>query len=82
MKVIKLGKWNDPWSGRYICRTCEAELLVEESDLQPQGNYLDSNYYTCPECGKTNYISKEQLPLRVLEMLNKKRKYWSSGDPY
>lgn len=82
MKILKTGKWNNPWSGTFICETCDAELLVEENDLKPQGNETDSNYYNCAECGKTNYIPKTQIPLRVLEMLNSKRKYWNSGDSW
>lgn len=82
MKLIKNGKWNDPWSGKYFCSTCDAEILVEEVDLQPQGNETDSNYYICLECKKANYIHKDHLPLRVKEELNKKRKYWNSGDPW
>ena len=80
MKVLKIGKWNNPWSGTFVCKICDAQLLVEEADLQPQGNDTNSNFYQCPECGKVNYIPSDQLPQRVLEELNKKRKYWSSGD--
>lgn len=82
MKILKTGKWNHPWSGKYFCSTCDAELLVEEEDLKPQGNKTDSNYYTCLECGKNNYIQKDNLPLRVLEELNSKRRYWSTGDQF
>lgn len=82
MKILKAGNWNNPWSGNFICKTCDAELLVEETDLQPQGNQSDSNYYVCLEGGKSNYIPKEQLPQRILEELNKNRKYWNSGDPF
>lgn len=82
MKVLKSGKWKNPWSATLMCQICSAELLVEEKDLQPQGNQADSNYFTCIECGKNNYVDTKTLPLRVKEELNKKRKYWSSGDPF
>lgn len=80
MKILKTGNWNNPWSGTYCCGTCDAQVLVEEVDLQPQGNETDSNFYICLECKKCNYIPKEHLPLRVREELNNKRKYWNSGD--
>lgn len=82
MKILKIGKWNVPWSGTFICETCFAELLVEEADLQAQGNETNCNFYKCAECEKINYIPKNQLPQRVLEKMNKNRKYWNSGDPF
>ena len=82
MKVLKKGKWNNPWSGKFVCKICDAELLIEEADLVPQGNETDSNYWNCLECGKQNYIKENCLPQRVKEELNKKRRYWISGDPF
>lgn len=79
MKVIKSGKWNNPWSDEFTCTTCGAVLHVEESDLKAHDNDLDANYFICVECGKNNTISKDSLPLRIKEYLNKIRKYSAYG---
>lgn len=80
MKVIKEGIWSLPWSKECTCKECQAILEVAESDLKPEGNATDSNYYHCPLCGKVNYIDKKDLSTRVKEELNKRRQYWNSGD--
>ncbi|HTM68016.1 MAG TPA: hypothetical protein VL426_01850 [Candidatus Binatia bacterium] len=82
MKVVKEGKWNVPWSGEYGCRTCEAVLHLDEADVKPTDNRSNEFYFVCPVCGKTTEVPAKDLPLRVKETLEKKRKYWSSGDPW
>lgn len=77
MKVLKEGKWNLPWSGKATCPTCEAELLVEESDVKP--TYNKTTYFCdCAVCGKPIDLSAKDLPLRLKETVDKKRK-WSSS---
>lgn len=80
MKVMKEGKWNVPWSHEYACSTCEAVLLVEESDVKPTYNEM-KYHFVCCVCGKDTEVPHKDLPLRVKEALDKKRK-WSSYDPY
>lgn len=79
MKVLKSGNWKEPWSGNFTCSVCKAELFVEETDLIAYDNQSDFNQYKCPECFKFNIIIKDILPLRLLEELNRKRKYYSSS---
>lgn len=81
MKVVKEGKWNVPWSGEFPCGTCEAVLLVEEADVKPVDNSTGF-YFVCAVCGKHNAIPVKDIALRVREAVEKKRKYWSSGDPW
>ena len=81
MKVVKEGKWNVPWSKECACKTCEAVLLVDEADVKPVDNSTGF-YFVCPICGKHTSVESRDLPLRVREALEKKRKYWSSGDPW
>ena len=78
MKVLKEGKWNLPWSGTFSCPTCEAELLVEESDVKPTYNAM-SYYCECAVCGKEIPLKMKDFPLRLKEAVDKKRK-WSSSD--
>lgn len=82
MKVIKEGKWKNPWSTKVICSeaSCGSELEIEETDLHLDGYRGDANKPTvkCPICGKPTLI-KDQIPLRVFEVLDKKREYRSSG---
>lgn len=77
MKVLKEGKWNLPWSGKAICPTCDAELLVEEGDVKPV-DYGTGYFCACGVCGKAIMIPDKDLPLRIKEALDKKRKYSSS----
>jgi hypothetical protein len=79
MKVLKEGKWNNPWSGTYACPTCEAELLVEERDVKPV-DYSTGFTCACVVCGHAIKIPDKDLPLRVREGLERKRKYSSSWD--
>ncbi len=80
MKVVKEGKWHVPWSGEYACKTCEAVLLVEESDVKPTYDACGRFYFTCAICGKDSDLPGKDLPLRVRETVEKKRKYSSSSD--
>jgi hypothetical protein len=79
MKVLKEGKWNIPWSGNATCPTCEAELLVEEADVKPTYNHM-SYFCECAICGKVITLKAGDLPLRVKEAVDKKRKWSSSSD--
>ncbi|OGF38049.1 hypothetical protein A2482_00375 [Candidatus Falkowbacteria bacterium RIFOXYC2_FULL_48_21] len=78
MKVLEEGKWKNPWSGEYVCceKSCGAKLLVEENDLLARFDKTDENYFVCPICGRENNVPRNDLPLRLKEKLNKKRKYY------
>jgi transcription elongation factor Elf1 len=79
MKVLKEGKWNLPWSGTFSCPTCEAELLVEEADVKP--TYNEMKYYcVCGVCGKSIDLKEKDLPLRLKETVDTKRKWYTSSD--
>ena len=80
MKIIKEGKWNVPWTGNATCPTCEAELLVEEKDVLPTYNEM-SYFCECVICKKRIELKAKDLPLRVKEEVDKKRK-WSSGSAW
>lgn len=80
MKVVKEGKWNVPWSDEFPCGTCEAVLLVEEDDVKPVDNASGKYYFVCAVCGKQNDLPSKGIAQRVREAVDKKRKYWSSGD--
>lgn len=77
MKVIKEGKWNIVWTTEIACPVCEAQLLVEESDVKPTYNVMEYEC-KCPICGKTVKIPTNQIAQRVREAVDAKRK-WSSG---
>lgn len=78
MKVLKEGKWNVPWSTENVCATCEATLLVEESDVKAT-DYGTTFHFVCAVFGKVNYVAVKELPLRVSEEKEKKRKYSTSS---
>lgn len=80
MKVLKEGKWNIPWTGEFSCPTCEARLLVEEADVLPVDNEPNRYECVCAICGKRFSLKKDEIAQRVREAVDKKRKYWSSGD--
>ena len=80
MKVLKEGKWNVPWSDKFTCSTCEAQLLVEEADVKPYDYHNSGFTFTCPLCGKLNTLSDKDLPQRVREEKNRHRKF-SGYDP-
>lgn len=80
MKVIKEGKWNIPWSSQYTCPTCEAVLLVEESDVKPTYNTM-TYWCTCALCGKTIVLPNESIAQRVRETVDKKRE-WSRSSSW
>lgn len=82
MKVLKEGKWNVPWTMEVDCRTCEARLLVEEPDVKPVDNESTKYYCVCAICGKHVDLPCKDIALRVRETVDKKRKFWSSGDPF
>lgn len=79
MKVIKEGKWNEPWSTEVDCPTCEARLLVDEGDLKPYDNSQDF-YVHCPLCAKIVPIKARLVSQRVRESAGAGRRYWSSDD--
>lgn len=82
MKVIKEGKWKNPWSTKVTCSeaSCGSELEIEEGDLSLSGYRGDGCKPTikCPVCGKDTLV-KDQIPVRVYEYLDKKRDYRSTG---
>lgn len=87
MKILKEGNWKNPWSHEYVCneKDCAATLLVDEADLMAPERYDNqaARYeFLCPVCGKKNDVPPKDLPLRIKEALDKKRKVnrtWS-GD--
>ncbi len=82
MKILEKGKWSVPWSKEYVCseHSCETKLLVEESDVHPVDYSRKYNdfYFVCPVCGAHVDVPVSDLPKRVKEALDKKRKYYSS----
>lgn len=81
MKVLKPGKWNDPWKVELTCTKCEAILEVEEGDLLPiwvNGSYCESGDpaigYTCGVCGKINAVPSKMIYERVRNEVEKKRR--------
>jgi hypothetical protein len=81
MKLIKEGKWNVPWTGTISCTTCEAGLLVEEADVKPV--YNEMRYYcVCVVCGKDISLNVKDLPLRLKEAVDKKRKWNTSSSDW
>lgn len=77
MKIIEKGKWSMPWSKEYVCseRSCEAKLLVEESDVHPVDYSSKYAYYfACLVCGAHVDVSASDLPKRIKDALDKKRK--------
>lgn len=79
MKVLKEGKWNVPWTTEVDCKTCEAKLLVEESDVKPTYDVSNSFYCVCAICGKEINIPAKDIALRVKEKVEKSRRYDKGG---
>lgn len=83
MKVIKAGKWQNPWSGKVVCevKACEAELELNESDVKVRGYRDECSFYViCGICGHDIPVKKEDLPQRILEGLNMTLKFRSYYD--
>jgi hypothetical protein len=81
MKVLKEGKWNVPWTTTAVCKTCEAEALIEEADVKPTFDKDGKFYWVCVVCGKSNDLPSKEIAQRVCEAVAKKRKYsWGWGD--
>lgn len=82
MKILKEGKWNNPWKLQATCAepNCGAVLEVEEADVQHPGDYI-SDYYSfdCPVCGHATRIEEKYLPQRIKEKLNKGKKHNTAG---
>lgn len=78
MKVIKVGIWNEKWEKEMTCPTCKAVISVEEADVKAVDYSYDFSAACCV-CGHPTKISDKDLPLRIKEALNKKRKYPSSS---
>jgi ADP-ribose pyrophosphatase YjhB (NUDIX family) len=74
MKVIKTGIWNEKWEKEMACPICKAVVLVEEADVKAV-DYCYDFTAACCVCGYSIKISEEDLPLRIKDKLNKKRKY-------
>jgi hypothetical protein len=79
MKVIEKGNWDNPWSMEIRCceSSCGAKLLVEEDDVKPTYNCGSKYYCICMICGKSISLVHTDIPLRVKEVVDKKRKYSS-----
>lgn len=74
MKVIKTGIWNEKWEKEMTCPTCKAVVLIEEADVKAVDNCYDF-IAACCVCGYPIDIPEKDLPLRIKDVLNKKRKY-------
>ena len=82
MKVLDEGKWKMVWSAEMLCseKSCEAKLLVEESDVKAVDYSSKNDFYAvCAVCGASINVSAAALPLRMKNDLNNKRKYSSSS---
>ncbi len=80
MKVLKEGKWNVPWTTEASCPTCEAKLLIEETDVKPVFDEGHKYECLCVICGKSFNLKKDDIAQRVREAADKKRRYSSSWD--
>ncbi len=85
MKVVKEGKWNNPWSTEVVCpeADCGATLLVEEKDVVAAGEKYDkcSGYHvTCPVCGKTVPVPSAAVSPRVKRAAENRRPSYHSSD--
>ena len=78
MKLLEEGNWKIPWSMEVICieKGCGAKVLIEEKDVKPV-DYDDAyRYYAvCMVCERNIYISEKDVPQRMKNVLDKKRKY-------
>lgn len=80
MKVIQEGSWKNPWSVEMQCdeKGCNAKLLIEESDVKPVSDVY-KYYAECMICDKSISLVADSIPLRVKRIVDKKRKWSSSG---
>lgn len=79
MKVIKTGIWNEKWEKELDCPVCKAVVLVEEADVKAV-DYSHDFTAACCVCGYPINVPEKDLPLRIKDVLNKKRIYPSSWD--
>jgi hypothetical protein len=77
MKVVKEGKWDNPWSAELSCGNdnCGATLLVEEGDVIPTYDSRNKFHFICPICESVTYIPPANLPPRIKNALEAKRDY-------
>ena len=78
MKVIKKGNVPRTWTAKVGCRSCGAELQIEESDVKVETRPIEGwggehvpvgyRYFTCCECG-----SKQGLPSPLSRYLDRVR---------
>ena len=81
MKVLEEGKWKMVWSAEMVCaeKSCEAKLLVEESDVKAVDYSSKNDFYAvCAVCGSSLNVLASSLPLRMKKVLEASRKF-SSG---
>ncbi len=71
MKVIKEGKKIEG-TMRVTCKICEAELEIQAEDLKKSDPSFVPTiyYYTCPCCGRTNYLKYSNLSEEIRFDLN------------
>ncbi len=77
MKVLKEGKWNEPWTIEIICsnQACEATLEVGEQDVNAT-NQQGSRYEChCCVCGRSIQIPAERIHLRVRGLADQRRQW-------
>ncbi len=80
MKLIEEGNWKIPWSMEVVCveKGCGAKVLIEEKDVKPV-DYDAYNYYAdCMICERKILISEKDVPQRMKNVLDKKRKHRDS----
>ncbi len=67
MKVIRSGNHGKE-TKQFTCRECQAQLEVSAEDLtyisSPKPND-DAFQFTCPECGRVNWIDSALIPTRM-----------------
>jgi hypothetical protein len=80
MKILEQGIWKKPWSLEIRCdeRSCGAKLLIEEGDIRAI-DYDHDYYVLCPICKHQMRIVAKDIPLRVSEPADKKRKWRDSS---
>lgn len=80
MKILDKGKYSLPWEGYKITcsnNNCQAELLVEKSDIQARliksdyGNYYKYSF-VCPICKNNMEIPDDNIPEVIKKEIEKR----------
>jgi hypothetical protein len=67
MKVIREGRWNEPWSVEVICSNvaCQATLELAEHDVLPSSRNGSRYDCRCCVCGFYTQIPADRIHLRI-----------------